>query len=88
MLSEISQAERVNYHMVLLTCIKNNMEDMRRRKGEVNWGKSEGEMNHERLWTERLTEGFGVGGGKVGGGVSLMVVLWKAHIAWSTGCGA
>ena len=29
------------------------MEDMRRWRGEVSWGKSEGEMNHERPWTLR-----------------------------------
>ena len=29
------------------------MEDIRRRKGKVNGGKSEREMNHERLWTLR-----------------------------------
>ena len=29
------------------------MEDIRRRKGKVNWGKSAGETNHEGLWTLR-----------------------------------
>ena len=29
------------------------MEDIRKRKGKANWGKSEGEENHERLWTLR-----------------------------------
>ena len=29
------------------------MEDLRRRKGKVNWGKSEGETMHERPWTLR-----------------------------------
>ena len=33
--------------------IRNNIEDIGRRKGKVNWGKSEGEMKHERLWTLR-----------------------------------
>ena len=53
--SEINQAEKVNYHMVshFLWSIRNNMEDIRRRKGKVRLGKSEGEMNHERLWTLR-----------------------------------
>lgn len=32
---------------------KNFTEYISRRKGKVNWGKSEGEMNHERLWTLR-----------------------------------
>ena len=65
MLSQISQAERVNYHMVSLTylwSIRNNMEDMGRWR-EVSWGKSEGETNHERPWTLRnklrLLEGSG-----------------------------
>jgi len=42
------------------------MEDIRRRKGKMKGGKSEGEMNHERLWTLRnkltVLEGRGVGG--------------------------
>ena len=29
------------------------MEDIRRRKGKVNCGKLEGEMNHGKLWTLR-----------------------------------
>ena len=29
------------------------MEDIKRRKGKVNWGKLEGETKHERLWTLR-----------------------------------
>ena len=45
--------------------IRNNMEDIRRRKGRVNWEKSEGEMNHEILWTLRnklrVLEGSGWG---------------------------
>ena len=48
------------------------MEDIRRRKGKVNWGKSEVEMKHERLWTLSNKQGFGrvwgVGMGKPGGG--------------------
>ena len=46
--------------------IKNNMEDIRGRKGKVNGRKSEGETKHERLWTLRkkwrVWEGSGVGG--------------------------
>ena len=42
------------------------MEDSRRRKGKVNWGKSEGEMKQERLWTPRnklrVLEGRGLRG--------------------------
>ena len=53
MLSEINQAEKVSYHMVSLNLwnIKNNMEDIRRRKGKMKGAESEGERNHERLWT-------------------------------------
>ena len=47
------------------------MEDFRRRKGKVNWGKSEGETNHERLWILRNKQGYGGEGG--GGWVSLVV---------------
>ena len=42
------------------------MEDIRKRKGKMKGGKSEGEMNHERLWTLgnnlRASEGRGEGG--------------------------
>ena len=45
--------------------ISNSMEDIRRRKGKMKGGKSEGETNHERLWTPgnilRVSEGMGVG---------------------------
>ena len=53
MLSEISQAERVNYHMVSLICGAKgtDMEDMGRWR-EVSWGKLEGRrtMRDGRLW--------------------------------------
>ena len=43
------------------------MEDIRRRKGKVNWGKLEREAKHERLWTLRnklrVLEGMGEGVG-------------------------
>ena len=39
------------------------MEDIRRRKGKVNWGKLVRETNHERLWTQKLAEGVGREGG-------------------------
>ena len=43
------------------------MEDMGRWRGEVSWGKLEGETNHERLWTLRKkTEVFGEGSGGLG----------------------
>ena len=46
---------------------------MGRWRGEENWGKLEGETNHERLWTLRnklgVLEGRGLGGmGELGGG--------------------
>ena len=43
------------------------MEEIRRRKGKVNWGKSEGEMKHERLWT--LRNKLTVFEGRFGGGM-------------------
>ena len=46
--------------------VKKNMEGIMRRKGGVNGGKPEGEMNHERLWTLsnklRVLEGRGMKG--------------------------
>ena len=33
--------------------LRNSMEDIRRRKGKNKGGKSEGETNHEKLWTLR-----------------------------------
>ena len=33
--------------------IKNNMEDIKRRKGKMKGSRLEGETNHERLWTLR-----------------------------------
>ena len=54
MLSEISQAEKDNYHTVsYLWRIRNNKENIRRKKGKVKWGKLEGETKHGRLWTLR-----------------------------------
>ena len=45
--------------------IRNNIEDIRRRKGKVNWEKSEQKTNQERLWTLRnklrVSEGRGQG---------------------------
>ena len=67
MLSEISQAEKrpLLYGFTYLWSIKNNTEDIRRRKAKVNRGKSEGEMNYERLWILRnklrILEERGVG---------------------------
>ena len=55
MLSEISQAEKDNYHMVSLICgtfsrtdhVLDHKTSLNKLKGE----KSERERNHERLWT-------------------------------------
>ena len=42
------------------------MEDIRRRKGKVNWSKLEGKTKHKQLWTLRnklrVLEGRGVVG--------------------------
>ena len=46
--------------------IRNRVEDHRGREGKLNGKKSEGETNHERLWTLGnkliVSEGSGVGG--------------------------
>ena len=68
MLSAISQAERESIIILFRLFVehRNNMEDMGRWRGEVNWGKLEEEMNHERLWSLRnklrVLEGRGVWG--------------------------
>ena len=55
----------MSYGFTYLCNIRNNMEDMRRRMGKMKSGKSEGEKNHERLWTPgnklRVLEGKGAG---------------------------
>ena len=56
MLSEISQAERESqssYGFTYLWSVRSNVVDIGRWKGEVSWGKLEGETNHEKLWTLR-----------------------------------
>ena len=65
MLSEIIQAEgQLSYDFTYLGSIRNNTEDIGRWRGEVRWGKSEGETNHERLRTlrnkPRVLEGRGL----------------------------
>ena len=74
----------------------NKMEDIRRRKGNMNWGKSEGEINHERLWTLRNRLRV-LEGRRVGDWVSLVVGIkegsycmedWEWCInneSWNTG---
>ena len=52
--------------------IRNNTEDIRRRKGKVNWRRSEGETNHDRLWTLRNKLRV-LEGRRVGGWVNLVV---------------
>ena len=64
--------------------IRNNMEDIGRWRGEGSWGKSEAETNHERLWPLRNK----LEGRRVGVGWAWWWVLRRAHIAWSTECGA
>ena len=51
----------------------------------MSWGKSEEETNHERLWTQKQTEGFG--GEGMGDGVSLVVGIMEGtycmeHWVW------
>ena len=43
----------LNYTSKLKKVKRYNMEDIGRWRGEVSWGKLEGETNHERLWTLR-----------------------------------
>ena len=67
-----SRESQLSYGFTYLWNIRNNMEDTGRWKGEVSWGKSEGEMNHERLWTLRnklrVLKEWGGGRGEPGGG--------------------
>ena len=62
------------------------MEDIGRCKGEGNWGKLVGEMNHERLWT--LKNNLRVlKGREVEGWVSLVVGIMEGtycmeHWVW------
>ena len=55
----------MSYGFTYLWNIRNSIEDIRRRKGKMKGGKSEGETNHERLWTLgndlRVSEGRSVG---------------------------
>ena len=43
----------MSYGFTYLWSIRNNMGDIRRRKGKVNWGKLKGEKKQEKLWTLR-----------------------------------
>ena len=58
-----SRESQLSYGFTYLWSIRNNTEDMGRWRGDGSSGKSEGEMNHERLWTLRnklkLLEGKG-----------------------------
>ena len=60
-----SSRESQLYGFTYLWSIRNNTEDIGSWRGEVRRGKSEGEMNHERLWTLRnklrVSEGRRVG---------------------------
>ena len=64
------------------------MEDTGSWRGEVSWGKLEGETNHERLWTLRNKlkgfgwekgQGFGEPGGGYYGGHVLHGALGVVH---------
>ena len=70
-----SRESQLSYSFTYLWSIRNNTEDIGRWRGEVSWGKSEGERNHERLRTLRnklrVLEWVGNGGlGEPGGGYS------------------
>ena len=87
MLNEISQAEsQLSYGFTYVWSNWEIMEDIGRRKGKVNWGKSEEEMNHERLWILSNKLRFGGEGG--GRWASLVVGIEEGTYCWSTGCGA
>lgn len=50
MQNEMSSRERQLYGFTSMWNIRNSMEVIR-RKGKMKGAKSEGKMNHERLWT-------------------------------------
>ena len=60
-----SRESQWSYGFTYLWSITNNTEDMGRWRGEGSWGKLEGEVNHERLWTLknnlRVLKGRGLG---------------------------
>ena len=66
--------------------IRNSTEEHKGREGKRNGKKSEGETNHERLWTLgnklRVTEGRGWGEGSNW----VKWVLSRVHVVMSTGC--
>ena len=75
--------------------IKNSMEDIKKRKGKMKGGESEGEINHEILWTPgnklRVSEGMGVGewvslvmGIKEGTYFNELWVLYGNNESWNT----
>ena len=67
-LSEISQSEKDNYHMVsLIFGIQEAVEDHRGREAKLNGKSSEREKNGERLLTIGNTLRFN--GGEVDGGI-------------------
>ena len=64
MLSEISQSEKHNYHMVsLMWNIRNSAEDHKGREGKLNGKSSEREKNYERHLTIGNKQGYWRGGG-------------------------
>ena len=62
-----SRESQLSYGFTYLWSITNSMEDKGRWRGEGSWGKLEGEVNHERLWTLKNNlkglKGWGEGGG-------------------------
>ena len=79
-----SKERQLPYDFTYTWNMRNSMEEIRRRKGKMKQGKSEGEKNHERLWTMgnklRVSEGRGCGNG-----LARWWVLRRTCIAWSPG---
>ena len=82
MLSEISQAEKYNYHMVSLTCGTQGIAQRTIGEGMEIWREEirEGDEPWETMNKLRVSEGRGVWGG------TGWWVLRRACVAWCTGC--
>ena len=80
-----SRESQLSYGFTDLWRITNNRVDMGRWRGEGSWGKLEGEVNHERLWTPKNNLRVLKGPGWEVEGARWWVL---GRIAWSTGCGA
>ena len=91
--SKASRETQLSYGFTYLWNIRNNTEDIGRWRGEGSWGKLEGKLIHERLWT--LKNNLRVLKG-VGGWVSLVVGIkegtfcmehWELYVnneSWNT----